>query len=111
MNRNIDLVHDAIVNVSDDGLDDLELLEEFAAGVEHILREDVLLAVDPEVREALLRRVKYLGQVAQRAFFVEYLVRLRELLAILARSAQSLEPFAETLDLIEETLACALSIL
>ena len=65
MYRNIDLIHDTIIDVSDDGLDDLELLEEFAAGVQNVLREDVLFAVDPEVREALLRRVKYLRQVAQ----------------------------------------------
>ena len=57
MNRDIDLVHDTIVDVSDDRLDDLKLLEEFAAGVQNILREDVLFAVDPEVREALLCRV------------------------------------------------------
>lgn len=65
MYRNIDLIHDTVIDVSDDGLDDLELLEEFAAGVQNVLREDVLFAVDPEVREALLRRVKYLRQVAQ----------------------------------------------
>lgn len=65
MYRNIDLIHDTVIDVSDDGLDDLELLEEFATGVQNVLREDVLFAVDPEVREALLRRVKYLRQVAQ----------------------------------------------
>ena len=55
---------DSLVKIANYVLNDAELLEEFAPGIEHLVREHVLLAVDPEVREAFLRRVENLSQVA-----------------------------------------------
>ena len=75
------------------------------------MREDVLLTVDPEIGEAFLCRVENLGQVAQTAFLVEHFVGLGELFTVGARCAVSLEHLAEALNLIEESLACALAIL
>ena len=75
------------------------------------MREHVLLTVDPEIGEAFLCRVENLGQVAQTAFLVEHFVGLAELLSVVASSAIGLEDFAEALDLIQEALAGALSIL
>jgi len=46
--------NDALVEVSDDVLNDAELLKEFAAGIQDLMGEDVLLAVDPQVGEAFL---------------------------------------------------------
>ena len=55
LHRDIDRVlDDALVEVADHVLYDTELLEELASGVEHFMREYILLAVDPEVGEALL---------------------------------------------------------
>ena len=65
LHRDIDCVFDdALVEVADHVLNDPELLEKLASGVQHFMREYILLAVDPEVGEALLRRVKNLRQVA-----------------------------------------------
>ena len=37
MHRDVDLVHDSVVDVADDSLNDLELLEQSATGVKNIL--------------------------------------------------------------------------
>ena len=101
----------ALIQVTNDVLNDAELLEELAPGVQHLVRENILLSVDPQVGEAFLGRVEDLCQVAKTAFLVEHFVGLGELFAVGARCAVSLEHLAEALNLIEESLACALAIL
>jgi len=54
LDGDIDLFHYALVDVSDDLLNHLELLEQFATCFEHILRENILLSIHPEVRESFL---------------------------------------------------------
>lgn len=88
------------VNISDNALDHSELLKELAAGFEDLLREDVLLPIDPEIRETFLRRVEDLGQIAKTAFFVKDFVGFGELLAVGSMGTASFENFAETFDLI-----------
>ena len=41
------ILDDAFIDAPDDSLDDPELLEQFAPGVQYLLRENILLAVDP----------------------------------------------------------------
>jgi hypothetical protein len=41
------ILDDAFIDAPDDPLDDPELLEQFAPGVQYLLRENILLAVDP----------------------------------------------------------------
>lgn len=66
----VDLFHYSFIDVSNYLLDHLELLEQLATGLQDILREHVLLAIDPKVRESFLRGVKNLGQIAKGSFFV-----------------------------------------
>jgi len=111
LHRDVDLLHDPLIDVSYYLLDHLELLEQFATGLQDILGENVLFAVDPEVGESFLSGVEYLRQVAQGALLVEYLIGLRELLTVLPGGADGLEPLAESLDLVQETLAGTLTVL
>ena len=104
------VLDDPLVDVADYRLNNAELLEEFPPRIKDLLRKYVLFAIDPKVGETLLRRVKNLRQIAQRALLVEDLVGFAELLTVVARSARSFVYLAESLDLVEETLARALSI-
>ena len=52
------------VNILNDMLDLTESMEELLAGLEHVLAEDVLLAVHVEEREAFLSRIKDFSEVA-----------------------------------------------
>ena len=71
LNGDIDRVLNyAFIQVSNYVLNDTELLEKFASRIQHFVREHILLTIHPQVGEAFLCRVKNLGQVAQRAFFV-----------------------------------------
>lgn len=55
LHRDIDGVFDyAFIQVTDNVLDDAELLEQFAPRVEHFVGENILLAIDPKVRETFL---------------------------------------------------------
>ena len=63
LHGDVDLIHYPVVDIPDHVLDDFELLEQFLAGVEHIVTEDIFLTVNPQVREAFLRAVQYLGQI------------------------------------------------
>ena len=105
------LFHDSFVDISYYLLNNFELLEKFAAGLQHILREYVLFTIHPKVRESFLRRVQNLCQVAKGSLLVQYLVSLGELLTVFPRGTYSLEAFAKSFDLVQETLACALSVL
>jgi hypothetical protein len=60
----------ALINVSNDRLDNAELLEELSASVQYFLGKDILLSIDPEVREALLSRVKNLGKIAKSTLLI-----------------------------------------
>ena len=111
LHRDVHLLHDPLVDVSYYLLNDFKLLEQFTTGLQHILGKDVLLAVDPEVRESFLGGVEDLRQVAKGALLVKDLVRLGELLTVLPGGADCLEAFAEALDLVQETLAGPLSVL
>lgn len=111
LHRDVHLLHDPLVDVSYYLLNDFKLLEQFTTGLQHILGKDVLLAVDPEVRESFLGGVEDLRQVAKGALLVKNLVRLGELLTVLPGGADCLEAFAEALDLVQETLAGPLSVL
>ena len=55
LHRDVNFFHDALVDVSDYLLYDFKLLEQFATGLQDILRENILLAVDPQIRESFLR--------------------------------------------------------
>jgi len=71
LNRYVDIVfYDALVNIPNDALNDAELLKQLATRIQNLLREHVLLTVDPEVRESLLSGVEDFGEVAQCALLV-----------------------------------------
>ena len=62
LNRYVDIVfYDALVNIPNDALNDAELLKQLATRIQNLLREHVLLTVDPEVRESLLSGVEDFG--------------------------------------------------
>ena len=46
--------NDAFVKVPDDVLDHSELLEELSPRVQDLVRKDVLLTIDPQIRESFL---------------------------------------------------------
>ena len=100
----------ALVQVANDALDYAELLEKFAASIKDFVREDVLLAIDPKIREALLGRVENLGEVAETALLVEDFVGLRELFTVGASGTVGFKNFTQPFNLVEEALACSLSI-
>ena len=52
---------DALVETADDVLDHSELLKQLSASVKNLMTEDVLLTVDPQVRESFLGGVQNLG--------------------------------------------------
>ena len=55
LHSDVDSVFDnALVQVSDDVLDHSELLEELSSCIKDLVRKDVLLTIDPEVRESFL---------------------------------------------------------
>jgi hypothetical protein len=64
LNGDVDFLHDSLINVSYYLLNHFELLEKFATGFEHVLREDVFLTVHPEVGESFLSGVKNFREVA-----------------------------------------------
>ena len=65
LHSDVDSVFDnALVQVSDDVLDHSELLEELSPCIKDLVRKDVLLTIDPEVRESFLSWVKNLCQIA-----------------------------------------------
>jgi hypothetical protein len=86
-------------------------VEQLATSLEHLVTEDVLLPVDPQIREALLSRVQYLGQVAQSTLLVQYLVRFGKLVSVGSGCTLCLKYFAEALDLVKESFAGTLAIL
>ena len=94
------VLNDALVQVSNDVLNNAELLEELAARVQHLVREHILLSVDPQVGKAFLGGVEDLCQVAQTSLLVEDFVRLGELLAIGSCGAVCLKYFTEALYLV-----------
>ena len=64
LNGNVYFFHNPFVDVPYDLLNHFELLKQLFTGLEDVLGEDILLAVDPEVWESFLRRVKNLSEVA-----------------------------------------------
>jgi hypothetical protein len=65
LNCDVDLFHYSFVDISNDLLDNFELLEQLAPGLQDILREHILLAIHPKVRESFLRGVKNLREIAK----------------------------------------------
>lgn len=65
LHGDVHLLHDPLIDVSYYLLNNFELLEQFTTSLQHVLGEDILLTINPKVREALLRRVQYLCQVAE----------------------------------------------
>ena len=65
---------DALIQVPDDVLDHSELLEEFSPRVKNFMREDVLLSIDPQIRESFLGRVQNFRQITQTSFLVQHFV-------------------------------------
>ena len=64
-NRNLRVLHDAVVEGTDDLLDAAEGAEQLTPGGEDFVRKHILLAVDPQVGEAFLGRIENFCQVAQ----------------------------------------------
>jgi hypothetical protein len=112
LNRYVDIVfYDALVNIPNDALDDAELLKQLAARVQNLLREHVLFAVDPQVRESLLSGVEDFSEVAQRTLLVENFVGFRKLLSVVPGGAASLVDLAEPFHLVKEPFASSLTVL
>ena len=63
LNRDVYFFHYAFVDVPYYLLDDFELLEQFATGLQNILGEHVFFAIYPKVGKALLSRVEDLRQI------------------------------------------------
>ena len=111
LHGNVDGVFDdALVQIANDVLNDAELLEQFSAGIENFMREDVLLSINPQIGEAFLCGVKNLREIAKTSFFVKDFICLAKLLSVGASCAVRLENFTKTLDLVEEALASPLAI-
>lgn len=112
LHRHIDVIlNDALIDVSHNGLNDAELLEEFSTRIQNFLREDIFLSIYPEVGETFLSRIKDLGKIAQSTLFVKYFVSFAELFSVVARSTRSFEYLTKVFYLIKETLACPLTVL
>jgi len=52
---------DALIEATNYVLDHSELLEQFSASIKNFMTEDILLAVDPQVRESFLGGVQNLS--------------------------------------------------
>lgn len=102
---------DSLVKSSDYILNNSELVEEFATRVQHLVRKHVLLAVHPQVREAFLRRVEDLCEVAEGAFFVQHFVRFAELVSVVTSLEIGLEHFAQSLNLVQKAFASPLPVI
>jgi hypothetical protein len=110
LHRDVYLLHDALVDVSYDLLNHLELLEQFASSFKNVLRENVFLTVYPEIGESFLSGVEDLSEVAKASLLVENFVGLRKLFSILSGGAHGFEPFAKPLNLVKKSFAGSLSI-
>ena len=64
LHGDVHFLHDALVDISDDLLDHFELLKQFSSGFQHILRENILFAVDPEVGESFLSGIEDFCEIA-----------------------------------------------
>ena len=112
LNGYVDIIFNyPLVYVSNDALNDAELLEQLATGVEHFLWDYVLLTVHPQVGEALLSGVQDFSEVAQRTLLVENFVGFRKLLSVVPGGAASLVDLAEPFHLVKEPFASSLTVL
>ena len=55
LNGYVDIIFNySLIDVSNDTLNDAELLEQLTTGIEHFLGENVLLSIYPQIGEAFL---------------------------------------------------------
>ena len=94
------LLHNTLIDVSDDLLDHLELLEKFSSSFQNILGENIFFSIHPKVWKSFLSWVEDLSKVAKASLFVKHLVSFWELLSVLSWGTHSFKPFAKSLDLI-----------
>jgi hypothetical protein len=59
-------------------------LEKFAARIQNLLRENVLLTVDPQIGETFLSGIEDLSEVAECTLFVENLVGFGKLFTVIS---------------------------
>ncbi len=112
LNGYVDIIFNySLVYVSNDALNDAELLEQLATGIQHFLREDVLLSVHPQIGEALLSGIQDFSEVAQRTLLVEDLISFRKLLSVVPGGATGLVDLAEPFNLVKEPFASSLTVL
>ena len=112
LNGYVDIIFNySLVYVSNDALNDSELLEQLATGIQHFLREDVLLTVHPQIGEALLSGVQDFSEVAQRSLLVEDFIGFRKLLSVVPGGATGLVDLAEPFHLVKEPFASSLTVL
>jgi hypothetical protein len=112
LNGYVDIIFNyPLIYVSNDALYDAELLEQLAPGIEHFLREHVLLPVHPQIGEALLSGIQDFSEVAQRTLLVENFIGFRKLLSVVPGGAASLVDLAEPFHLVKEPFAGSLTVL
>lgn len=71
LNRYVDIVFDnSLVYISNYALYDTELLKQLPTRIQHLLREYILFTIYPKIGKALLSRVEYFGEIAQRSLLV-----------------------------------------
>lgn len=107
----VDFFHDTFVDISDDLLNQLELLKQFATCIEHIFRKYIFLSVHPKIRKTFLCRIKDFCKVAKTSLLVKDFIRFRKLLSIFAGGADRFETLAKPFDLVQKPFARSLSIL
>lgn len=112
LNGYVDIIFNyPLIYVSNDALYDAELLEQLAPGIEHFLREYVLLSVHPQIGEALLSGIQDFSEVAQRTLFIEDFIGFRKLLSVVSRGAARFVNLAEPFNLVKEPFASSLTVL
>lgn len=112
LNGYVDIIFNySLIDVSNDTLNDAELLEQLTTGIEHFLGENVLLSIYPQIGEAFLSRIQDFSEIAQCTLFVENLVRFRKLLSVVPWGAASLINLAKPFNLVKEPFASSLTVL
>ncbi len=112
LNGYVDIIFNySLVYVSNDALNDAELLEQLATGIQHFLWEDVLLSVHPQIGEALLSGVQDFSEVAQRTLLVEDFIGFWKLLSVVPGGAAGFVDLAKPFNLVKEPFASSLTVL
>lgn len=75
------------------------------------MRENIFLAINPEVREAFLSGVKNLSKITEASFLIQNFVSFAKLLSVVSGRTISFKNFAKSLDLVQKAFTRTLTVL